>query len=97
MNKQDRRRFREITKILKKRKISKNLTPVNVRETIEELGPTYVKLGQIMSTREDIIPKEFCVELEKLKENVAPLDFEVVKSVIKEELHTDIEKVFLNF
>lgn len=96
MNKQDKRRFRQITKILKKRKIKNNLTPVNVRETIEELGPTYVKLGQIMSTREDIIPKEFCLELEKLKENVAPLEFNIVLDVIKEELKKDPNEVFLS-
>lgn len=94
MNKKERRRFREITKILKKRKITKNLTPQNVRETIEELGPTYVKFGQIMSTREDIIPKEFCDELEKLKENVLPLEFDIVKKVIQEELNCDINEVF---
>ena len=96
MNRQDKRRFRQITKILKKRKIKNNLTPVNVRETIEELGPTYVKLGQIMSTREDIIPKEFCLELEKLKENVAPLEFSIVLDVIKEELKKDPNEVFLS-
>ena len=94
MNKKERRRFKEITKILKKRKITKNLTPQNVRETIEELGPTYVKFGQIMSTREDIIPKEFCDELEKLKENVLPLEFDIVKKVIQEELNCDINEVF---
>lgn len=94
MNKQEKKRFKEITKILKKRKIRSNFNPVNIRETIEELGPTYVKFGQIMSTREDIIPKEYCLELEKLKENVLPLDFKVVLDVIKEELKKDPNELF---
>lgn len=71
--KQNKHRFRQITKILLRHKLQKGLTPIKVRETIEDLGPTYVKLGQIMSTREDMIPLAYCEELSKLKENVKPL------------------------
>lgn len=94
--KPNKHRFRQITKILLKHKLQKGLTPVKVRETIEDLGPTYVKLGQIMSTREDMIPLAYCEELSKLKENVKPLPFSVVKEVIEEELNKKVEDVFLS-
>lgn len=94
--KPNKHRFRQITKILLKHKLTKGLTPVKVRETIEDLGPTYVKLGQIMSTREDMIPHEYCEELCKLKENVKPLSFEIIKEVIEEELNDKIENIFLS-
>lgn len=87
-------RFKEITKILLKHKIHKKITPISVRETLEELGPTFVKIGQILSTREDMIPQEYCLEFAKLKENVAPLPFSTISEVIETELNTSIDNVF---
>lgn len=49
---------------------------VRVRMALEELGPTYVKLGQSFSNREDLLPKELCLELQKLQDNVAPADID---------------------
>lgn len=92
--KQNKHRLRQIIKILLKHKLNKGLSPAKVRETIEELGPTYVKIGQIMSTREDMIPKEYCVEFEKLKENVCPLPYETIKDVIETELGKKVSEVF---
>lgn len=94
MKKHNKRRFRQITKILLKHKLHKGLTPVKVREALEDLGPTYVKLGQLMSTREDMLPVEYCLELEKLKENVKPMAFDTVLDVIKNELNCDPYDVF---
>ena len=50
-------------------------TPVKVRLMIEELGPTYVKMGQIVSSQASVIPVEWEVELEKLQSDVPPLPF----------------------
>lgn len=94
MKKQNKRRFKQITKILFKHKLHKGLTPIKVRETLEDLGPTYVKLGQLMSTREDMLSRDFCLELEKLKENVKPMDFSVVLEVLHEELQCDPYEIF---
>ncbi len=94
MKKQNKHRFRQITKILLKHKLQKGIDPIKIRETIEDLGPTYVKLGQIMSTREDMLPHEYCEELSKLKENVKPLSFDIVKDVIEKELNINIHDVF---
>ena len=94
MKKHNRRRFRQITKILLKHKLHKGLTPIKVRETLEDLGPTYVKLGQLMSTREDMLSREYCMELEKLKENVKPMSFDIVLEVLKEELKCNPYDIF---
>ena len=72
-------------------------TPEKVRLILEELGPTYIKLGQILSTRPDLIPKEYIDELSKLQDEALPLDFEQVKRVVEEELGKSIEEVFEYF
>lgn len=95
-NKYNKHRFNEITKILLKNKLQKGITPKKIRMTLDELGPTFVKLGQIMSTREDLIPKEYCEELELLKENVTPMSFEEITKIIEEELNNKIDNVFLS-
>ena len=88
------KRMREILSIIKKHDIKNGLTPIKAREMIEELGPTYVKLGQIMSMRSDLIPLEYCKEFEKLRASIAPLSFSTIRSIIEEELGQSIENVF---
>jgi ubiquinone biosynthesis protein len=58
---------------------------VRMRLAIEELGPTFVKFGQIMSTRPDILPPELITELKKLQDHVAPLPFSEIRKVIEAE------------
>ena len=65
-----------------------------IRQVIEELGPTYVKIGQIASTRADIIPEEILKELEKLQDNVPSFSFEQVTRIIEEELGSPMKEVF---
>jgi ubiquinone biosynthesis protein len=64
---------------------------------LEELGPTFVKMGQIMSTRPDLLPVQFIRELEQLQDNVPPFDYAQVKETIETELGTPLEKVFKEF
>ncbi len=59
--------------------------PQKLREVLEELGPTFVKLGQVMSTRADVLPPAYIVELSKLQETVTPLDWASMESVLLEE------------
>ncbi len=68
--------------------------PIEVRKSIEELGPTFIKLGQLLSTRPDIIPKEYADELEKLQDKAPPIPFNEVRRVIEEEFGLPIEQVF---
>jgi ubiquinone biosynthesis protein len=65
-----------------------------MRLALEELGPTFVKLGQILSTRPDVIPHAFVHEFEKLQDNVPSFPFEEVLSQIRAELGGDVEQFF---
>ena len=71
--------------------------PVEVRESLEELGPTFIKLGQLLSTRPDIIPKDYADELEKLQDKAPPILFDDVRRVIEEEFATPVDRVFATF
>ena len=72
------KRLEEIAGVIRKHNLVKNgLTPETLRLIIEDLGPTFIKIGQIMSSRTDILPKEYCEELEKLRAEVKPLPVQV--------------------
>lgn len=65
-----------------------------VRLVLEELGPTFVKLGQIASTRPDLFPEEIIRELEKLQDQVPPFSFAEVREIVEQELGGEIEELF---
>jgi ubiquinone biosynthesis protein len=67
------------------------------RERLVELGPAYIKLGQVLSTRPDLLPKQYIDELEHLQDEVPPMPYEVVEKTIEEELHARISKLFASF
>ncbi len=90
----NRQRLREIMAILAKYDIVKGITPVKLRLIIEDLGPTFVKLGQVLSMRQDILPAEYCHELTKLRTEVRPMDFEEVVTVIEEEYGKPLNEIF---
>ncbi|MEA1963067.1 MAG: AarF/ABC1/UbiB kinase family protein [Patescibacteria group bacterium] len=76
----------------------KRLTlPQRARMACEDLGPTFVKLGQILSTRPDLIPCEFVKEFSKLQDNVQPFDFSEVKEIFKKEFGRPIDELFIEF
>lgn len=68
-----------------------------VRLSVEELGPTFIKLGQILSTRPDLIPAEFIVELQRLQDDVPPMEWEDVQSQIETQLGAPYDQLFNNF
>ena len=57
--------------------------PARLRRALERLGGAFVKLGQMLSVRPDLIPPEYVVELEKLQDAVAPMPFETVRAVLE--------------
>lgn len=69
-------------------------TALRVKMVLEELGPTFIKLGQILSTRPDLLPPSYLSQLEKLQERVTPVDFEQIKMIIESELDQPISAVF---
>jgi len=68
-----------------------------LRLVLEELGPTFVKLGQVLSTRPDILPPTYVAELAKLQDTVPPAEWEPVRTQIETELGAPLEKLFTNF
>jgi len=72
-------------------------SPRRIRLALEELGPSFVKLGQLMSTRADIFPPEYIEEFKKLQDRVPPIAFQDVKSVIELELNRPISEIFAEF
>lgn len=94
-DKTSRRRMRQITAILRKYKVTKGLTPEQAVLMLEELGPTYVKIGQMASTRSDILPQEYCEAFEQLHADVTPMPFETVIECINEAYGYSWDKVFL--
>lgn len=90
------RRLREIVHILREHKIFNGLTPVKLRLVLEALGPTYVKVGQILSMRSEMLPQEFCDELVKLRANANPISYETILSVLEQEYKKKPEEIFLS-
>jgi len=69
----------------------------HLREVFEELGPTFVKFGQLLSTRPDIVPPDIIAELRALQDDVRPFPFEQAEHVVEEELGNSIDRLFLEF
>lgn len=78
-------RFKEIISILKNSNLIRGITPQKLCTTITKLGPTFIKIGQIMSNRYDLLPREYCDALANLRSNVTPMDFKEVSQILKEE------------
>jgi ubiquinone biosynthesis protein len=69
----------------------------HLREMLDELGPTFVKFGQLLSTRPDVVPPDIVAELQKLQDAVTPFPYEDVERVIREELDLSVEQLFTEF
>jgi ubiquinone biosynthesis protein len=69
----------------------------HLREMLDELGPTFVKFGQLLSTRPDIVPPDIITELRALQDDVTPFAFAEVERVVREELELPIEKLYTSF
>ncbi|MBW1775475.1 MAG: AarF/ABC1/UbiB kinase family protein, partial [Deltaproteobacteria bacterium] len=68
-----------------------------VRMALEELGPTFIKMGQILSTRPDLLPVDFIRELGKLQDHVSPFEYTQVEMIIETELGTPLGDIFKDF
>ena len=71
--------------------------PMRVRMAMEELGPTFVKLGQMLSTRQDVIPPAYIQELTRLLDEVAPVSVDEIKKRVESELKRPIKEIFSRF
>ncbi|HET7379073.1 MAG TPA: AarF/UbiB family protein, partial [Gaiellales bacterium] len=64
---------------------------------LERLGPTFIKLGQVLSTRQDLLPRAYTDALARLQDKVAPFPYEIVEETIKDELGIRVSKAFAEF
>lgn len=87
-------RLREMSAVLRKHEITRGVSPEKLRMILEDLGPTYIKIGQIMSMHSDILPKRYCEELMKLCSDVAPMPFSEVLEVVKESYGMEWDEIF---
>lgn len=99
-------RFREIVRVLtyygfgyivEGKRVSKKQKAENFRKAFEELGPTFIKIGQILSTRPDIISEEYIIELRKLQNDVIKVPVADIKKVFHEDLGKEISECFIEF
>ena len=90
----NRSRLGEIRHVLARNHITRGVTPEKFRTILEELGPTYIKLGQIASLHSDILPKRYCDELLKLNSDVTPMPFDEVEEVIVRSYRRDWHEIF---
>jgi ubiquinone biosynthesis protein len=72
-------------------------TPERLRLVLQELGPTFIKLGQTLSTRPDLVGEKIALEFAKLQDDNPPIDFDVVKWSVERELGSPLEKIFSSF
>ncbi len=97
MKKNDKNRLKEIITLSTKYGFSNGFgNPKNFRLLLEDLGTTFVKIGQLLSTRTDLLSDEYIEELRKLQDNVPPTEFYEVKTIINEDLG-DIDDYFIEF
>ena len=76
---------------------AKSSTAVRIRRVLEELGPSFVKLGQIVSTRPDLVPADIIDELRKLQDDVPPVPFEQMKVELEQQLGAPIDEIYADF
>jgi ubiquinone biosynthesis protein len=72
-------------------------SPAHLRAALEELGPTFIKLGQLLSTRSDLLPPAFVAELSRLQDDAPPVPADVIRDVIRTELGAAPEEIFASF
>lgn len=99
--KEENERMHEIISVfsnngIKKILVGKNVAP-ELKKSFEELGPTFIKIGQILSTSSDILPEEYIMELRKLQDEAQPETYDKIKDVVENSLKTPMEDVFSEF
>ena len=90
-------RLKEIIAVLKKYDYEDGITPEITVQILQDLGPTFVKIGQIASQQAEYLPAEYCEALSKLRSKVAPMDIATVNSQIEKHLGKPVSELFASF
>lgn len=94
MDATSRKRLREILAVLAKYGLLRNPSPEQLKAALEELGPTFVKLGQMVSSHADVFPVEYCNALATLRNSTSPLSFEEAEELLSKSFNGDYHSVF---
>ncbi|MBI5234417.1 MAG: 2-polyprenylphenol 6-hydroxylase [Deltaproteobacteria bacterium] len=86
-----------LVRLFARRAVSEKPVAERIRLVLEELGPTFVKLGQVASTRADLFPNDWVEEFKKLQDMVWPLPFSEIKAVLEGSLKAPVEDKFISF
>lgn len=87
-------RIGQIFSLLRKYEVWHNLTPVRLRRLLEELGPMFVKMGQILANRSEILPQPYCDELRHLRTEVDPVPYSVIVDCLETEYGQKLGEIF---
>src|SRR5690554_102429 len=72
-------------------------SPEELTDDLKKMGPTYVKLGQLLSTRPDLLPPHFMDALATLQDDVEEVDYQVIEEIVREEIGERISKAYASF
>lgn len=84
----------EYFKILFGLEVDETVKPKKIRETLEKLGPSFIKLGQVLSTRPDIVPQPIIQELIKLQDRASKIEFPVIRKILEENYGDSLNEIF---
>ena len=91
------KRLGEIIEVLRRNEITREMTPEKLCAVIEELGPTFIKLGQILSMRSDFLPAAYCEALTRLRTQVEPMPYEQVEAILEDAYGHPLQDIFASF
>ena len=87
-------RLKQIIKIIVNNEVISDKSPSNIRKTLEDLGPTFIKIGQILSTRVDLLPAKYIMELSKLRSDVTPIEYDEIIDLLRKE-YSNFDDIFV--
>ena len=94
MDSDSRKRLVEIVSILQKHQLLRYPTPERAKAVLEDLGPTFIKLGQMVSSHTDVFPAEYCEAFASLRNETMPLPFEEIERILREAFGDGFDEVF---
>ena len=94
MDAESRQRLTEIVSILNKHQLLRRPSPESAKAVLEDLGPTFIKLGQMVSSHSDVFPAEYCETFASLRNETNPLPFEEIEAILRDSFGDGYETIF---
>ena len=94
MDAESRKRLSEIVSILNKHQLLRRPSPESAKAVLEDLGPTFIKLGQMVASHSDVFPAEYCETFASLRNETNPLPFDEIEEILRGEFGESYDEVF---